>query len=130
MLILLADANSEVLAALRLVLEQKQEYKIVGEVNDTIGLFSQITHHCPDVIILDADLHGLKSSRRDSRNPMAELIQTLHMLCPTIYIIALSSLPNKEKDCIQAGANTFFCKSNPPDALFSILQTAYIKTNH
>ena len=126
MLILLADANSEVLAALRLVLEQKQEYKIVGEVKDTIGIFSQITHHCPDVIILDADLHGLKSSRRNSRNPMAELIQTLHMLCPTIYIIALSSLPNKEKDCIQAGANAFFCKSNPPDALFSILQTAYI----
>ena len=60
MLILLADANTEVLAALKLVLEQKQEYKIVGEVNDTIGLFSQITHHCPDVIILDADLHGLK----------------------------------------------------------------------
>ena len=130
MLILLADANSEVLAALRLVLEQKQEYKIVGEVHDTIGLFSQITHHCPDVIILDADLQGLKSSRRDFRNPMAELIQTLHTLCPSIYIIALSSLPNKEKDCIQAGANAFFCKSNPPDALFSILQTAYEITDH
>jgi DNA-binding NarL/FixJ family response regulator len=122
MLILLADANTEVLAALRLFLEQKQGFQIIGEVSDAVGLFSQVTRQCPDVVILDADLHGLKKSRKVPRTPLAELVETLHALCPSIYLIALSSLPNIEKECLKAGMDAFVCKSDPPDALFALLQ--------
>ena len=120
--ILISDSNYEVNTALRLVLEQKHGYTISGEANDLISLFSSITQHCPDVLILDADIHGLKSSHRESKNGFAKLLDTLHQLCPSIYVIALSNLPNQEQNCLQAGANAFACKSDPPDNLLGLLE--------
>lgn len=120
--ILIYDSNDEVISALRFVLEQKLGYTISGEAKDVISLFSTITHHCPDVLILDADIHGLKPSRGESKNVLAKLMETLHQLCPSIYVIALSSLPNLEQICLQAGTNAFACKSDPPDRLLSLLE--------
>ena len=74
-----------------------------------------------DVLILDADIHGLKSSHRESKNGFAKLLDTLHQLCPSIYVIALSNLPNQEQNCLQAGANAFACKSDPPDKVLGLL---------
>ena len=115
--ILLSDSNNEVTSALRLVLEQKHDFTISGEANDLISLFSSITQRCPDVVILDIDIHGLKPFRGESKNGLAKLMDTVHQLCPFIYVIALSSLPNLEQSCLQAGANAFACKSDPPDRL-------------
>lgn len=119
--ILISDSNDKVISALRLVLEQKHGYTISGEAKDIISLFSSITQHCPDVIILDSDIHGLKSSHRESKNGFAKLLDTLHQLSPSIYVIALSSQPNLEQNCLQAGANAFACKSDPPDKLLGLL---------
>jgi len=119
--ILISDSNDEVISALRLVLEQKHGYTISGEAKDLISLFSSITQHCPDVVILDADIHGLNAFRGESKNSLAKLLNTLHQLCPSIYVIALSSLPNLEQNCLQAGANAFACKSDPPDRLLNQL---------
>lgn len=119
--ILISDSKNEVISALRLVLEQKHGYTICGEANDLISLFSSITQCCPDVVILDADIHGLKPLRGESKNSFAKLMDTLHHLCPSVYVIALSSLPNLEQNCLQAGANAFACKSDPPDRLLNHL---------
>jgi len=119
--ILISDSNDEVITALRLVLEQKHGYTISGEAKDLISLFSSITKHCPDVVILDADIHGLKPFRGESKNGLATLLDTLHQLCPSIYVITLSSLPNLEQICLRAGANAFACKSDPPDRLLNLL---------
>lgn len=115
--ILISDSNDEVISALRLVLEQKHGYTISGEAKDIISLFSSITRHCPDILILDADIHGLKPFKGESNNGLATLLDTLHQLCPRIYVIALSNLPNMEQNCLRAGANAFACKSDPPDKL-------------
>jgi DNA-binding NarL/FixJ family response regulator len=120
--ILISDSNHEVISALRLVLEQKHRYTISGEAKDLISLFSSITQHCPDVVILDTDIHGLKPFRGESKNGLAKLLDTLHQLCPSVYVIALSSLPNLEQNCLKAGANAFACKSDPPDKLLSIIE--------
>lgn len=119
--ILISDSNDEVISALRLVLEQKHGYTISGEAKDLISLFASITHRCPDVLILDADIHGLKPFRGESKNGLAKLMDTLRQLCPSIYVIALSSLPNLEQNCLQAGANAYACKSDPPDKLLGLL---------
>lgn len=120
--ILISDSNNEVTSALRLVLEQKHDFTISGEANDLISLFSSITQNCPDVVILDTDIHGLKPFRGESKNGLAKLMDTLHQLCPSIYVITLSSLPNMEQNCLQSGANAFACKSDPPDKLLNHLE--------
>jgi DNA-binding NarL/FixJ family response regulator len=121
MRILIADNNQEVLAALRLVLEQRSGMRVAGESRDAVNLLAQVTRCCPDVVLLDADLPGLRLSRLSSRSSLTELVETLHLLCPPIYVIALSSRPNAEKECLQAKVDAFACKSDPPDTLIKIL---------
>ncbi|MBE0688016.1 MAG: response regulator [Anaerolineaceae bacterium] len=125
--ILISDSNEEVISALRLVLEQKHGYTISGEAKDLISLFSSITQHCPDAIILDVDIHGLKPFRGDSISGLEKLLDTLHQVCPSIYVIALSSQPYLEQNCLQAGADAFACKSDPPDKLLGLLDDLTIE---
>ena len=120
--IVISDSNDEVITALRLVLEQKLDFTITGAVNDVIGLFSTVIKQCPDAIILDVDLIGLKATKGQMPGGLHKLIETIHQLCPSIYILALSYLPNLEKMCIQAGVNAFACKSDPPDKLMAYLE--------
>ena len=122
MRIMLADANPEVRTALRLVLEHQETMVIIGEARDAINLFAQVAHFCPDVVLLDPDLPGLvPTGKRLSTSSLSELINTLHLLCPTICVIGLSSRPDSEKDCLQAKMDAFACKSDPPDDLIKIL---------
>ena len=126
--ILISDSNTEVLSALRLVLEQKPGFTISGEASDLISLFSSITQCCPDFVILDADLHGFKPIIGETKNGLSKLLDTIRQLCPCVYVITLSSLPNLEQNCLQAGANAFACKSDPPDKLLGLLDNL-IKEN-
>jgi len=122
MKILIVDQNPEVITALKLVLEQKHGISIIGESSNIIDMFSSFTRQCPDVVILDVDLQGIKPIREEAHRNLSNLIKTLHTLCPTVYVIALSFLPNLEQICIQAGANAFACKSDPPDKLLAYLE--------
>ena len=122
MKILLADPHLEVRAALRLVLEQQPGIHVAGEVRDAIGLIAWVANDCPDVILLDPELPGVHMPRRVQMSSLAELVETLHKLCPAVRVIGLSSQPNAEKDCMLVKADAFFCKSDPPDALLALLQ--------
>lgn len=120
--ILLSDSNDEVITALRLVLEHKHNFTITGEVNDVISLFSTIIKQCPDALILDVDLFGLKTTKGYLPGGLNKLIETIYQLCPNIHILALSYLPNMENMCVQAGVDAFACKSDPPDKLLTFLE--------
>lgn len=120
MRVLLADGNLEVCTALRLVLEHAG-HTITSEVLDVVGLMAQATAICPDAIILDVDLSGLYTGKRQVASALSELIGMLHLLCPRAHLIALSSRPEACKSSLSAGANAFFCKSDPPDALLTML---------
>lgn len=122
MKILLADPHPDVRTALRLLLEQQLNIHVVGEACDTLGLFSQITNDCPDIVLLDVDLPGVQLTRRRTKSSLSELVEILHKFCPALRVICLSSQPGAEKDCVLAKADAFFCKSNPPDALLALLQ--------
>ena len=122
MRILLADANPEVLAALRLVLEQQENLDLAAESRDAVNLMAQVVRCCPDVVLLDADLPGLQPHRRAKRSSLVELVETLRVLCPPLRVIALSSRPNAEKECRLAKVDAFFCKGDPPDGLLALLE--------
>lgn len=124
--ILIADANPDVRDALRLIIEQKAVLRIAGEARDTISLIGQILQICPDVTLLDVELPGVKTDPRRKGAALAEFIETIHNLCPTMRVIALSSQPTDEKVCLAAQADAFICKSDPPDALLAMLEKAAI----
>lgn len=124
MKILLADAHSEVRAALRLVLEQPLGFHVVGEARDAVELFVQVISGCPDVILLDPDLPGVQFRRKPPDSSLGELIDSLHRLCPSVYVIVLSSLPNLSKGTGLMQADAYACKSDPPDTLLSVLENA------
>jgi CheY-like chemotaxis protein len=120
MRVLLADGNLEVCAALRLVLEHAG-HTITSEVLDVVGLMAQATAACPDAIILDVDLPGLYTGKRQVASALSELLGMLTLLCPRAHLIALSSRPEARKSSLVARVNAFFCKSDPPDALLNML---------
>ena len=119
--ILLADANREVRTALRLVIEQRGSSQIIGEAFDAVNLFTQAAMNCPDVVLLDADLTGLQIHHASQTSRLGEVIATLHVLCPAIRVIALSSQPSAKKLCYSAKADAFICKSDPPEMLLALL---------
>lgn len=120
-MILLADANPEVRAALRLVLEQQAGHRVAGEARDTVNLVAQVVHNCPQVLILDPNLPGLQAGKRPPGAALAELAGMLRHLCPRLRIVALSSRPEEQKTCEAARFDAFFCKSDPPDGLLALL---------
>ena len=125
MKILIVDQNPEVITALKFVLEQKLEVSITGESTNIIDMFSNFTQQCPDVVILDVDLQGIKPIRVETNQNLLNLINTIHTWCQSVTIIALSNLPNLENQCLQAGADAFACKSDPPDKLLALLDNLH-----
>jgi CheY-like chemotaxis protein len=59
MRVLLADDQSKVRSALRLLLEQQFDLNVLGEAVDAQGLRDWVSAVCPDVVLLDWELPGL-----------------------------------------------------------------------
>jgi len=51
--VLLADDQSKVRSALRLLLEQEPELNVVGEATKADELLAQVGTVCPDIVLLD-----------------------------------------------------------------------------
>ena len=82
--ILLADDQPQVRSALRLLLEQEDQVRIVGEAENAMDLLEQTREVHPHTILVDWELPGLPSSRR---------LSAVRQTYPGARIIALSSHP-------------------------------------
>jgi len=110
--ILLADDQAKVRSALRLLLENQPDVEILGEAVDTTGLLNLVKAARPDVILLDWELPGL---------PAVALLPLLHLHQPGLRVIALSGRPEASKAALEAGADTFVSKGNPPECLVTAI---------
>ena len=110
MRVLLADDQSKVRSALRLLLEQQPGTQVLGEAVDTTGLLDWVTVTCPDVVLLDWELPGLGVDR---------LLPTLRELCPCLKVIALSGRPEARQAALDAGVDAFVSKGDPPERLLA-----------
>ncbi len=80
MRILLADDQSNIRSALRLLLEQEDNLTVADEVSNSKELIATVARRCPDLILLDWELPGSKSE---------ELVPALREKCPELVIVAL-----------------------------------------
>ena len=112
MIILLADDNSEVRSALRLLLEQEPIPATVIDVEDIQGLRMHLTGDCPMILLLDWELPGLQCS---------SLLSLVRSRCPGMKVIALSSRYEARREAMTARVDAFVSKSEPPERILSTI---------
>jgi CBS domain-containing protein len=111
--VLLADDQPQVRSALRLVLDHEPEMQVVGEVTNAETLLTQTRTIHPDLILLDWELPGLA---------MKNLLPSLRKDSPYLLIIALSGQLEARQNALEAGADGFVSKGDPPERLLEILR--------
>jgi DNA-binding NarL/FixJ family response regulator len=114
MRILLADRQSRVRSALRLLLEQHDETFLVTEASDGAAVLAGIRDMCPDLLLLDWEL---PSPCRET------LIAAARQACPRLAIIVLDSQPQVREAALHGGADGFVSKNDPPEALMAAVAT-------
>jgi DNA-binding NarL/FixJ family response regulator len=112
--VLIADGQTKVRLALRLLLEQQPELVVAGAASDAQAILTLLEQSCPDLALLDWELPGAD---------LADLILDLRKTCPDLYVIALGGGPDVEQaDMLAAGANAFVSKADPPERLLDAIQ--------
>lgn len=115
MRILLADDQTKVRFALRVLLERQPGFEVVGEAVDAKGLLAQAEAGCPEVVLLDWELPGLEAG---------ESLASLRKICPDAVVIALSGQLDVRQAAVAAGANAFVCKCDPPQKLLRTIENS------
>ncbi len=109
---LLADDNSNLRSALRLMLETRLNAPLVSEAADCTRLIDQSRGHQPDCLILDWELPGLadRSCLTDMRRRLTNL-----------KIIVISARPETAEAAADF-ADAFVCTADPPSEILTAIQ--------
>ena len=113
MRVLLADDQTKVRSALRLLLEQEPGLSVVGEAAEAEDLLAQAEATQPDLVLLDWELPGLRTD---------DQLSVLRALCPQLKVIALSGQPEARRAALSAGADAFVSKGEPPERLLAAVE--------
>jgi DNA-binding NarL/FixJ family response regulator len=113
MRVLVADDQAKVRSALRLVVDQQQGIVVQGEAVNTTGLLDWVKAAAPDLVLLDWELPG---PDRD------HLLPRLRETCPETKVIALSGRPEAREAALEAGADAFVSKGDPPETLLAAIE--------
>lgn len=110
--VLLADDQAEVRSALRFLLEQEPGMRVVGEAAESEALLAQEEASQAELVLLDWELPGARA---------AELLPALRSRCRHTIVIALSGRPEARREALDAGADAFVSKCEPPEHLLAAL---------
>jgi len=114
----LADDQSWLRSALRLLLEHETNVEVVEEVESIRTLPLSVSRARPDLLFLDWRLPGLETNGAHQL-----LMNDMREIDPTLYIIALIADDN-DKNCLLFGADAFVNKAESPERIHSVLQQA------
>lgn len=112
MQVLLADDQAKVRSAVRLLLEQDATIEVVGEAVDATGLIDWLNVLCPDLVLLDWELPGASAE---------ELLAAIQGSCAHAQVIAMSGIPEARQAALNAGADGFVSKGDPPERLLEAM---------
>ena len=121
MRILLADDQPKVRFALRVLLERQPGLKVVvDEAADAEDLLAQAEAACPDLVLLAWELPGLEAIG-PSATPGKGLLSALREACPGLSVIVLCVRREMRQAALDAGADAFVCKCDPPERLLTAI---------
>ena len=111
--ILIGDAQPRVRFGLRLLLEQQPGWRVVGEAEDAQALLDRVRRGCPDLVLLDWELPGM---------PAQELLSVIRRSCPRLRVVFMSGRDELRHAALQAGADVFAYKADPPENLLRLIR--------
>jgi len=111
--ILLGDTQPRVRFGLRKLLEQQPGWSVVGEAEDAPALLEAIACGCPDLVLLDWELPGM---------PAQDLLLKIRQACPHLRVVFMSGNVELRQAVLQAGADVFAYKADPPEKLLRLIQ--------
>jgi DNA-binding NarL/FixJ family response regulator len=111
--VLIADRLPQVRAGLRLLLDQSTEWSVAGEVANAASAAKVATERRPDLVLLEWGLPGAKRGA---------IIGVLRAARPEVTVVALSADPDARRDALNAGADGFVSKLDPPDRLLATMR--------
>ncbi len=111
--ILIGDAQPRVRFGLRLLLEQQPGWKVAGEAEDAQALLDHVRRGCPDLVLLDWELPGM---------PAQELLTVIRQACPRLWVVFMSGRDELRHAALQAGADVFAYKADPPENLLRLIR--------
>jgi len=111
--IMIGDAQPRVRFGLRLLLEQQPGWRVAGEVEDAQALLDEVRGGCPDLVLLDWELPGM---------PAQELLTAIRQACPHLRVVFMSGKDELRQMALQAGADVFAYKADPPEKLLGLMQ--------
>lgn len=109
--VLLADDDSNVRSALRLLLENECGIAIVGDCAAADELVERVSSTGAAVVVLDWDMPGLHPA----------VLSQLKARHPVCQLLALSVRPEQRLEALAAGVVTFVCKGDAPETLMRAL---------
>jgi DNA-binding NarL/FixJ family response regulator len=107
--ILLADDETKVRSALRLILEQDPATGGICEVENTEKLLEWVDQENTDLVLLDWHLPGLTTP--------AHVFARLRQNSPLLKIVAMGADNQSRHIAIALGADAYISKSDPPEEL-------------
>jgi DNA-binding NarL/FixJ family response regulator len=110
---LLADDNSDLRSAMRLMLETRLNAPVVLEACDHATMVDQSIAQHPECLILDWELPGLEDR---------SCLDALRNLLPDLKIIVTSAWPEAAEAAMTARADAFICKTDPPSEILDTIQ--------
>ena len=113
MRILLADSQPKVRFAMRVLLERQPGLKVMGEAANAEDLLNQTQMICPDVVLLAWSLPGVAAD---------DFLSALRGVCPDLFVIVLSGRPEARRAALDAGADAFVSKTDPPEYLLMAIE--------
>jgi DNA-binding NarL/FixJ family response regulator len=122
MRVLVADDQAAVRSALRRLLKEEPGLIVVGEVVRADELLAQAAATQPDLVLLDCELCGLSPWFHPSAwQARWRLLEALHRLRSHPKVIVLSGRPEMRQAALDAGADAFVSKGDPPERLLTTL---------
>ena len=112
--ILLADGQERVRYGLRVLLRQQPRWKVIGEAENARDLLALAEVLEPDLVLLDWGLPDMESQA---------VLASLRGIRPFLPVIVISGQSEAKKAAIEAGANAFSSKTNPPAQLIETIQS-------
>lgn len=113
--LVIADDDVKVRSALGLILEQDQAcWQVIACVRDVPQLLKTVQIEKPDLILLDWELSG-------GEGAISDPVRQLKRVSPYTQILVLSCKPHIKQDSINAGADAFVSKMEPPEVFLEAM---------
>lgn len=119
MRVLIADDDTAVRSALRLLLGQQEGVDVVGEVTSAGDLLKWLSSQTADLVLLDWHLPGQSH---------VDIVGTMRSVNPQLSVIALDSHPQYRPEALAMGADDFVVKGEPPEHLFDVIRNGCERT--